>query len=466
MIVPRTRLLVWFTLLAVPFATLAGVEPNATIPALAMIAAFLVVGVVDAVLAANSLRGVEMELPRLVRATQGRPFAIEVRVRNPSLRARKLRLALAFPPDVVPTVREFTIDLPANSEWSAFDWPCSVLQRGNFSITVGRLEAASPIGFWSRWKTVVLTTEFRAYPSLTRERQSLAALFLNRGAFGLHAQRQVGRGREFEKLREYIPGDGFEDVHWKATAKRGHPVTKVFQIERTQEVYVLIDSSRLSGRRVDGKTVHGRGLDGRHAPDPSWPSVSDPERSTILERFITAALVLGLAAEQQGDHFGLLTFSDKIENFLRARNGKAHYHGCRDALYALQPRDVSPDFDELSTFIRLRLRRRALLIFLTSLDDPVTAESFVRNMELIRRQHFVLVNMLHPPGARPLFSRASIESEPDIYGELAGHLRWHGLRELEKVLQRRGIRLSLIASERLAVDLVSHYLNVKQRQVL
>ena len=69
---------------------------------------------------------------------------------------------------------------------------------------------------------------------------------MNRGAFGVHAQRQVGQGREFEKLREYAPGDSYIDIHWKATAKRGRPVTKLYQVERTQEVYVIIDASRLA----------------------------------------------------------------------------------------------------------------------------------------------------------------------------------------------------------------------------
>ena len=109
--------------------------------------------------------------------------------------------------------------------------------------------------------------------------------------------------------------------------------------------------------------------------------------ATTLERFVTAGLVLGLAAEQQGDLFGLLTFTNKVESFVRAKNGKAHFSACRDALYTLQPQVVTPDFDELCTFIRLRMRRRALLVILTSLDDPVLAESFVRNLELIRRQH-------------------------------------------------------------------------------
>src|SRR5690606_8645271 len=88
--------------------------------------------------------------------------------------------------------------------------------------------------------------ELRVYPDLSKERKTVAAFFLNRGMFGLHAHRMVGRGREFERLREYMPGDSYDEIHWKATARRGTPITKVFQVERTQEVYVVIDASRLT----------------------------------------------------------------------------------------------------------------------------------------------------------------------------------------------------------------------------
>ena len=114
----------------------------------------------------------------------------------------------------------------------------------------------------------------------------------------------------------------------------------------------------------------------------------------------------------------------------------------------------------------MRLRRRALLVFLTALDDPVLAESFVRDLELIRRQHLVLVNMLQPPGVAPLFSEPSVETVDDLYGHLGGHLQWQKLRELEKVLQRHGVRFSLLRNERLSAQLVSQYLNVKRRQAL
>jgi hypothetical protein len=112
------------------------------------------------------------------------------------------------------------------------------------------------------------------------------------------------------------------------------------------------------------------------------------------------------------------------------------------------------------------LRRRALLVFLTALDDSTLAESFVRNLELIHRQHLVLVNMLQPPGAAPAFTNPDIEAVDDLYGHLGGHLVWHRLRELERVLRRRGVHFSMLKNERLSADLVSQYLGVKRRQLL
>jgi uncharacterized protein (DUF58 family) len=82
---------------------------------------------------------------------------------------------------------------------------------------------------------VTCRAELRVYPNLLGERRAVASIFLRRALPGVHSARQIGKGRDFEKLRDYVPGDSFDDIHWKATAKRAHPVTKVFQIERTQE---------------------------------------------------------------------------------------------------------------------------------------------------------------------------------------------------------------------------------------
>jgi len=457
MIVPRNRLLFWVAAIVLPFALLGAVEPRAAGLSIFVIGGLAALALVDAVGSRRSLAGLSLQLPDVTRMSKDRAANLEIRIRNERLRTRTLRLALVLPPEIQSAREDALVELPHDSEWSRFSWECLPRRRGNFKLETACLETSSPFGFWDVRGKVPAATEFRVYPNLAQERKDLAALFLHRGGVGMHAQRQIGKGREFEKLREYLPGDGFDEIHWKATAKRGRPVTKVFQIERTQEVYVVIDASRLSAR-----PAMGAGSPIAEAAEGE----SRPELPTALERFITAALVLGLAAEEQGDLFGLLTFTNQVENFIRARNGKAHFSACRDALYLLQPRVVTPDFDEVCTFIRMRLRRRALLVFLTALDDPVLSESFVRNMDLIRRQHLVLVNMLPPPGVAPVFSDGAISSVDQLYQHLGGHLLWQNLRGLEKVLQRRGVKFSLLKNERLSAQLVSEYLSVKRRQVL
>jgi hypothetical protein len=74
--------------------------------------------------------------------------------------------------------------------------------------------------------------------------------------------------------------------------------------------------------------------------------------------------------------------------------------------------------------------------------------------------------MLQPPGVSPVFSDPNLATMDELYQHLGGHLLWHNLRELEKVLQRRGVHFSLLNNERLSAEVVSQYLNVKRRQLL
>lgn len=451
MIVPRTRLLLWVSLIVLPFAAAGATVPSAMPVAILLIGGLLVLAVGDALLGLRQAGGIRVHLPASTRLLKDRPGQIDVRIENASLAARSVRLGFAFPREISPDSDDRMARIPEAVAFSRLEWPVIPTKRGRYFLDRAYIEEVSPLGFWGIRTSHAAHAELKVYPNLARERKHVAALFLKRAQIGAHAQRQAGQGREFEKLRDYIPGDSYDEIHWKASAKRGHPVTKMFQVERTQEVYVILDASRLSAREVT-------------LADPDSPT--GEARTTTLERYIAAALILGLAAEQQGDQFGLLTFSDRVLSFVRAKSGQTHYDACRDRLHTLQAQDVTPDFEELCAFIRLRLRRRALLIFLTSLDDPMLAESFAKATELISRQHLILADMLQPPGAHPVFHDPSISQPDDLYRQLGGHFQWHSLRELEKVLKRRGVRLSLLDPEKLAAQVVEQHADVKRRQLI
>jgi uncharacterized protein (DUF58 family) len=451
MIVPRNSL-IWLVAVVLLPATVAGALMSSLWPVAQLLAAGVVcAAVIDAALSIRRLDRASAAPGDTVRLTRDVEGVIPVRV-TPPPGLTKLTFALSLPEGLEEIDQQQEVLLAGDGQTVRLDWPCEPERRGRYRINAVYLQTPSRLGLWLIRRSLVVDIEVRVYPNLLSERKNVAALFLEHGGVGVRAVRQVGQGREFEKLREYVPGDSYENIHWKATAKRGEPVTKVHQVERTQEVYVVIDASRLSGRLVASMSPDG-------TPDPDHPE-------PLLERYVTTSLVLGRAAERQGDLLGLMTFTDRVESFLRAAGGREHFRRCRDALYTVHPQPVAPEFNEVCSFIRTRLRRRALLVFLTHLDDPVVAENFQRNVQLIGKQHLVLAGMVRRPDETQLFTGPDVERVDDVYRHLGGHMRWGQLAELERSLRRRGVTLLAMDNEKLAPQLVSHYVNVKQRQLL
>jgi uncharacterized protein (DUF58 family) len=161
-----------------------------------------------------------------------------------------------------------------------------------------------------------------------------------------------------------------------------------------------------------------------------------------------------------------VSFSDKVHTLVKAASGRGHFRACREAIYGLEGRRVSPDFAELFTAIQLKLHRRALLVFLTALDDPLLAESFVTEVGLIARRHLVLVNVLETEGVRPLFARPPGATDEAMAEDLAGQLGWNRLVAVEGQLRRAGVQLAVLRREELDTELSRRYLEVKRRQML
>ncbi len=442
-LVPSARAL-WLIFYVALVAVGAGPLPELQPVWFLSLAGALLALLADAVVSWQRAQPPKFFVPPVLRFMRDRPGVIPVTFENRGQQARRVRFALGLPAEFTSEVEDVWVDLPAGASRASVAWRCIPTRRGQFEGMVGCIEAGSVLGLWHLRARATLSSELRVHPNLLAERKSLAALFLARGRPGARIQRTLGRGREFEKLREYLPGDGYDEVHWKATAKRGLPVTKVFQAERTQEIYVVIDASRLSARPV----VHG-GVE-----------------QTALERYVTSALVLLTAAEHQGDKFGLVTYDDRVRISVRAGSGTRHYAACREAMLGLHPSDATPDVAEIMRHLRAQFRRRALLFFLTDLTDPVLAEDFARHVRFVARQHLVLAGQLRAPEISPLFSGAEVTTDAEIYGRLAGHTRWAETRALAQKLKPLGVTAVLLENETMAAQLIEHYLQVKRRQAL
>ncbi|HEU0120206.1 MAG TPA: DUF58 domain-containing protein [Bryobacteraceae bacterium] len=426
--------LVWVSAVGLaPLGLAAAVWPDAQ--PLVWLALFLmaVVCSVDAWFGRARLAGLEASPEDDGQMAQARESVLPVRLRKPAALEARGVAGLALPPSLECAQEEIGLALRAGFTEYALQWRITPKERGRYPLEHLHVMLRSPLGLWECGCALALGLELQVFPDAGKYGSLLARI---RGQMGARLIRQVGKGREFEKLREYAPGDGFDEIHWKATARRGAPVTKVFQTERMQEIYAVVDVSRLMGRRFG--------------------------ESSALDEYLRVALLLGTAAEQRGDRFGVVLFHREVVRFLRARNGKAHYAACRKAMFDAQPEPVPADFFELTAFLRARVPKRSLLFLLTALDEPSAAESLQRAAAMLGRRHLPYVVMLQPGGVAPVLTGDS----RDLYAGLAGHLQWRALRELELSLRTHGVRFHMVEPGELAIKILSLYDEVKQRQLL
>jgi uncharacterized protein (DUF58 family) len=464
--VPNTILLWVAFFVAIPACTIVVYADVAggLLGILALAALFLVC-LADFLLSRPLLEPVEAATPELLRGTKGRTLDLMIEFSNAGSDLVWLRYGLNASPffrfEKEPTGK--VSPFPGGKKLTA-RCPIIPLKRGQYTLDALHIETRSRFGLWLVRKRFDLSTELRVYPDLTFERKRLASLFLMRGQDGSHIVRQVGKGRDFEQLRDYQPGDDYVDIDWKATARRQLPVTRTYQIEKTQEVYVIVDHSRLSGREIRVPVEEGMGGDWLYEESSAG---GDYLITSQLEKFLHCSLILASVAERQGDLFGFVSFADKVDRFIRGRNGKDHYNLVRDALYTLEPKPVTPDFEQLMISLRQRLTRRALLVMLVDLSDPLTAEQFYDALPLINRQHLVLVNMVKPERANAIFSsREAPETVSEVYEEMGGHFQWQEIRETRNKLHHLGVELGVPDHAELCTETVTQYLNIKNRQLI
>jgi uncharacterized protein (DUF58 family) len=415
-----------------PLAAAGGLFAQLAGPFWGMFLVCAFVAVVDAVAGSHRVEAVLVRVPDALRVTKDIAAELTVTVENRSGSELAVRLGASMPEGMEAAKRVLEMLAPAGA--SQVKWPCTGRARGDHRLREIYVETASPMGLWQACAARPVECTFRVYPNL-RGRET-AGLFLRTANLGIRMYRQVGKGREFENLRQYLSGDSFEDIHWKATAKRGFPAVKLYRVEHAQELYAVIDHSRLSAREG------------------------------ILEHYVDAALHLALVAERQGDRFGLMTFSNRTTRFVRARSGLDHFRMCRETIYNLRAERVSPDFAEAFTSLQVNLRRRALLVFFTSLDDALLSETFEHDIPLLARRHVVLVNVTRTPAMKPLFADAPPATLDSAYVGLAGQLASNRMRTLQIALQNRGVRLAVVDADRIKEQVAMQYLDVKRRQLL
>ena len=338
-------------------------------------------------------------------------------------------------------------------------WPwtsaINLLRRGLWPGPRVGIERQSRFQIWRlrRWFDVAVPLRIEA--NLRPGRQEIFRSPVYRMLVASQQSPWTGHGRDFERLREYQPGDTYSEIAWKSTARRGAPVTRLFQWEQKQEVYFVIDQSRASARALNPATD----------PESTLPPERAPRR--VLDLAVETALVGATVALELGDEFGLVTYADGATSWLRAGSGQSQFHQCRDHLLNLEPLPTTADYEALFSDIRVRLRRRAYLLLLADLTERSIADSLRRGVGLVRSSHALLMTSILPAHVRPAFSpRENLTADQDVYAALAGDKENQRLAALARQLRQLDVQLRYVPAERFLRTAVEGYLESKREQRL
>jgi uncharacterized protein (DUF58 family) len=331
----------------------------------------------------------------------------------------------------------------------------ALLRRGVWPGPRVGVERRSRLKIWRLRRWFDLQEPLRIEADLRSGRRELLRSPIYRALVASRQTPWTGHGRDFERLREYQPGDTYSEIAWKSTARRGTPVTRLFQWEQKQEVYFVVDQSRASALALDPV---------RPAESHAGPARA-PRR--LLDLAVETALVGATVALELGDEFGLVTYADQPKSWLRAGSGQSHFHQFRDRLLNLEPLPTTADYEVLFGEIRLRLRRRAYLVLVGDLTERSLSESLCRGMGLVRSSHAVLVTSILPAHARPAFSPGEEpQTDEDIYAALAGERENQRLSALARRLRQLDVQLRFVPAEILLRTAVEGYLESKREQRL
>jgi uncharacterized protein (DUF58 family) len=338
-------------------------------------------------------------------------------------------------------------------------WPwtpeIALLRRGLWPGPRVGIERCSRLGIWRLRQWFDSPEQLRIEADLRSGRREILRSPVYRTLVASRQTPWTGHGRDFERLREYQAGDTYSEIAWKSTARRGAPVTRLFQWEQKQEVYFVLDQSRASAVAID--------------PAPSIAGSVAQARAPrrLLDLTVETALVGATVALELGDDFGLVTYADEPKTWLRAGSGQTQFHQFRDRLLHIEPLPTTADYEALFGEIRVRLRRRAYLLLLADLTERSVSDSLRRGTGLVRSSHALLMTSILPAHARPALSPGEeLHADQDVYAALAGEKENQRLGALARQLRQLDVQLRYIPAEMFLRKAVEGYLESKREQRL
>lgn len=309
--------------------------------------------------------------------------------------------------------------------------------RGMYSYGNINVFAKGPLQLVKRRFVFPAAETIKVYPSyIQMRRYHLLAVSNRLQEAGVKRVRRLGHSMEFEQIKEYVPGDDYRTINWKATARKKDLMVNNFTDERSQQVYCLVNKGRTMKMPFQGMT--------------------------LLDYAVNATLVLSNVALVRQDKAGLITFAENLDTFLQADKKSTQMNLLLETLYRQQTRFLEADFEKLYSVIRNRITHRSLLVLFTNFESMDSLQREMPSLKLIAKYHLLLVIFFENTELKQLTESKAVSME-DIYIKTIAEKFAYEKRLMVKELHMNGIPSILTSPQNLTIDTINKYLELKNK---
>lgn len=313
-------------------------------------------------------------------------------------------------------------------------------QRGHARFSAVHFRYPSRFGLWWLRGERELVSEVKVYPDIRAVNEYELMAQKNRlSEIGLKMHRLRGQGSEFERLRDYRSEDEIRQIDWKATAKHSRLISREFNVERNQNIVILLDSGRTMRNESDG--------------------------ISHLDRGLNAAIMLSYIALGQGDNVALTAFAAQIERATKPVRGKPGVQTIVRHTFDLEATTDVADYALAVEDMRRRHRKRSLVILITHVVDEQHLTSVGQYFRTLVSPHLVLCVFLKDPAMSRLANRVPTGDIEAFQVAGAAEMLAAHTKQVAR-LRESGVLVVETLPEHLTADVINQYLEVKARQMM
>lgn len=371
--------------------------------------------------------------------SNGDPNPIRIFIQNHYQFRVKLRVIDEVPDQFQMRKASFDIEVASN-ESGTINYDLRPVKRGEYHFGKLNVFAKSPIGLVSRRFKFAEPVMIPVYPSFIQMRKfELLAISNQLTLQGVKKIRRLGHNQEFEQIKEYVAGDDFRTINWKATARKGQLMVNNYQDEKSQQVYSLIDKSRVMQMPFEGMS--------------------------LLDYAINSTLALSNIVIKKGDRAGMITFQHKVGTVLPASKRNKQMQLIQESLYNQKTAYKESDFSRLFVTVKRKLTQRSLLILYTNFESMAALERQLPFLSNLAKSHVLVVVFFQNTELREILEQRP-KSIKDIYFKTIAEKFDHEKKLIVKELRKYGIYSVLTPPQDLTVNTINKYLELKSRGLI